>query len=149
MSTTLAEHQTESEVRPPQLRPGPVWASFEQFRMAGPSGPESVGGGQVGTLRTKGGLFRLIRDEDFQLLVGLASEAKRLQGGLTTMVHAAKVIRDHPSSPSAVELLLHLATEYGAPDASQPNLTLDAAPIAEDDEVIIDAAELKRRVRKR
>lgn len=149
MPTSLAEQQTESEIRPSQLRPGPVWASFEQFRMAGPSGPESVGGGQVGTLRTKGGLFRLIRDEDFQLLVGLASEAKRLQGGLTTMVHAAKVIRDHPSSPSAVELLLHLATEYGSPDASQPSLTPHAAPIAEDDEVIVDAAELKRRVRKR
>jgi hypothetical protein len=93
-------------------------------------------------------LFRLIRDEDFQLLVGLASEAKRLQGGLTTMVHAAKVIRDHPSSPSAVELLLHLATEYGT-DASQASLTHEAAPVAEDDEVIVDAAELKRRVRKR
>lgn len=149
MPTTLAEQQTESEIRPSQLRPGPEWASFEQFRMAGPSGPESVGGGQVGTLRTKGGLFRLIRDEDFQLLVGLASEARRLQGGLTTMVHAAKVIRDHPSSPSAVKLLLHLATEYGAPDASQASLTHEAAPIAEDDEVIVDAAELKRRVRKR
>jgi hypothetical protein len=94
-------------------------------------------------------LFRLIRDEDFQLLVGLASEAKRLQGGLTTMVHAAKVIRDHPSSPSAVELLLHLAAEYGAADANQRSLTPEAAPIAEDDEVIVDAAELKRRVRKR
>jgi hypothetical protein len=65
------------------------------------------------------------------------------------MVHAAKVIRDHPSSPSAVELLLYLATEYGAPDASQAKLTHEAVPIGEDDEVIVDAAELKRRVRKR
>lgn len=80
--------------------------------------------------------------------MGLASEAKRLQGGLATMVHAAKVIRDHPSSPSAVELLLHLATEYGAPDKSQPSLTPDAAPVAPDDEVIVDAAERKRRTRK-
>jgi hypothetical protein len=149
MPTTLVEQQAEPEIRPSPLRPGPVWASFEQFRMAGPSGPEAVGGGQVGTLRTKGGLFRLLRDEDFQLLVGLASEAKRLQGGLTTMVHAAKVIRDHPSSPSAVELLLHLAAEYGTGDANQRSLTPEVAPIAEDDEVIVDAAELKRRVRKR
>jgi hypothetical protein len=149
MPTSLVEQYTEPEVRPTALRPGPVWASFEQFRMAGPSGPESVRAGQVGTLRTKGGLFRLIRDEDFQLLVGLASEAKRLQGGLTTMVHAAKVIRDHPSSPSAVELLLHLATEYGASDASHLRHALDAPPIEEDDEVIVDATELKRRVRKR
>jgi hypothetical protein len=149
MPTTLVELPADAEVRPPALRPGPVWASFEQFRTAGPSGPESVTGGQVGTLRTKGGLFRLLRDEDFQLLVGLASEAKRLQGGLTTMVHAAKVIRDHPSSPSAVELLLHLATEYATPDASHPSLAPDATPLAEDDEVIVDAVELKRRVRKR
>ena len=149
MPTTLVEQHTEAETSPAPLRPGPVWASFEQFRTAGPSGPESVGGGQVGTLRTKSGVFRLLRDEDFQLLVGLASEAKRLQGGLTTMVHAAKVIRNHPSSPSAVELLLHLATEYGASHASHPGQAMDATPIAEDDEVIVDAAELKRRVHKR
>lgn len=149
MSTTLLEQHAKAETRPAPLRPGPVWASFEQFRMAGPSGPESVGAGQVGTLRTKGGVFRLIRDEDFQLLVGLASEAKRLQGGLTTMVHAAKVIRDHPSSTSAVELLLHLATEYAASHASQPSQAMDTTPLAEDDEVIVDAAELKRRVHKR
>ncbi len=65
------------------------------------------------------------------------------------MVHAAKVIRDHPSSPSAVELLLHLATEYGAPESGHPGQALDSTPVAEDDEVIVDAAELKRRVRKR
>ena len=149
MPRTLVEPHTEAEIRPAPLRPGPVWASFEQFRMAGPGGPESVGGGQVGTLRTKGGVFRLLRDEDFQLLVGLASEARRLQGGLTTMVHAAKVIRDHPSSPSAVEMLLHLATEYGASHASHPSQAMDTTPVAEDDEVIVDSAELKRRVHKR
>ena len=148
MRSTLIEQQAESDTRPSQLRPGPEWASFEQFRTAGPSGPESVGCGQVGTLRTKSGLFRLLRDEDFQLLIGLASEAKRLQGGLTTMVHAAKVIRDHPSSPSAVELLLHLAAEYGAADLNQRSLAPEVPPSAEDDEVIVDAAELKRRVRK-
>jgi hypothetical protein len=59
MPTTLIKQQDGPQIRPSQLRPGPVWASFEQFRMAGPSGPEAVGGGQAGTLRTKGGLFRL------------------------------------------------------------------------------------------
>lgn len=34
MPTTLAEQQTDPEIRPSQLRPGPVWASFEPFRMA-------------------------------------------------------------------------------------------------------------------
>ena len=148
MSSILSETPIESEIREAQLRLGPVWTSFEQFRVAGPGGPESVGGGQVGTLQTKAGVFRLLRDEDFQVLVGLASEARRLQGGLSTIVHAANVIRDHPSSPSAVELLLHLASVYGAANTSRPTQLSDLAPVVEDDEVIVDAAELKRRVRK-
>jgi hypothetical protein len=148
MPSILSETPIESEIREAQLRPGPVWTSFEQFRVAGPGGPESVGGGQVGTLQTKAGVFRLLRDEDFQFLVGLASEARRLQGGLSTIVHAANVIRDHPSSPSAVELLLHLASVFGATNVSLPTQLSDSAPAIEDDEVIVDAAELKRRVRK-
>ena len=43
----------------------------------------------------------------------------------------------------------YLAAEYGASDASHPIQTTDAVPVAQDDEVIVDAAELKRRVRKR
>lgn len=148
MPSILSETLIESEIRDAQLRPGPVWTSFEQFRVAGPAGPESVGGGQVGTLQTKAGVFRLLRDEDFQFLVGLATEARRLHGGLSTMVHAANVIRDHPSSPSAVQLLLHLANEYGASNASHPTRLSALAPDVEDDEVILDAAELKRLVGK-
>ncbi len=149
MPTILVEQPIETGAQPVRLRPGPAWASFEQFRMAGPGGPESVASGQVGTLRTKGGVFRLLREEDFQLLVGLASEAKRLQGGLNTMVHAAKVLREHPSSTSAIELLLHLASEYGAPDSNLPSQMPESPAVAEDDEVIVDAAELRRQVRKR
>jgi len=54
-----------------------------------------------------------------------------------------------PFSLSSVELLLHLATEYAASQPSQPGQTKDTTPLAEDDEVIVDAAELKRRVQKR
>jgi hypothetical protein len=147
MPSILSDTPIESEIREAQLRLGPVWTSFEQFRVAGPSGPESVGGGQVGTLQTKAGVFRLLRDEDFQVLVGLASEVRRLQGGWSMIVHAANVIRDHPSSPSAVEMLLHLANVYGAANASRPTELSDLPPTVEDDEVIVDATELKRRVR--
>lgn len=148
MPSILSETPIETEIGDAQLRPGPVWTSFEQFRVAGPGGPESVGGSQVGTLQTKAGVFRLLRDEDFRFLVGLASEARRLQAGLSTMVHAANVIRDHPSSPSAVDLLLHLANEYGAANASHPTRLSDLASAVEDDEVIVDAAEFRRRVHK-
>jgi hypothetical protein len=56
--------------------------------------------------------------------------------------------RSSPSSPSAVELLLHLASAHGAANVSLPTQLSDSAPAIEDDEVIVDAAELKRRVRK-
>ena len=133
-----------------QLRPGPQWASFEQFRIAGSGGVESVGTGQVGALRTKTGMFRVLRDEDFQTLAGLASEVRRMKGGFTTMVHAIKVVREHPASPSAVDLLLHIAAQYeGVLDMDRPFTEPETAPIPENDEVITDPAELQKRVVKR
>ena len=62
------------------------------------------------------------------------------------MVHAVKVIRDHPSSPSAAELLIHLAAEFGVAIPDRQNYDGDATPVDADDEAIVDAAELKRRV---
>lgn len=148
MPRTSTLPPNEAHLDPQPLKPGPMWGSFEQFRMAGPGGPEAVARGQVGTLRTKAGLFRLLRDEDFQALVGLASEAKRLKGGLATMVHASRVIRDHPSSPSAAELLFHLASEYAGTFTAAETLEPDTSPIPDGDEIIVDPGELKRRVSK-
>ena len=136
------------------LKPGPEWASFEQFRVAGSPGLDAIGNGQVATLRTKAGVFRVLRDEDFQSLVGLAGEVERLKGGLTTIIHAVKVVRDHPTSPSAVELLLHVAAQYvGTPvlpvRQGHELLATEAGPVPEDDEVIVDPAEVRKRVAKR
>lgn len=94
-------------------------------------------------------MFRLIRDEDFQTLLGLASEAKRLQGGLSAMVHAANVIREQPSSASATELLLHLATQNGGLGSGIGTGAPDTAPVPDNDEVINDATELRRQVNRR
>lgn len=147
MPATLID---ETQTQPNPLRPGPEWTSFEQFRIAGPGGVEAVNTGQVGTLRTKSSVFRVLREEDFQVLLGLASEVARLKGGLATLIHAARVVRDHPTSPSAVDLLVHLAAQYGSGPAIQTQpIELETTPSIEDDEVIIDPAELKRRVTKR
>jgi hypothetical protein len=67
---------------------------------------------------------------------------------LSTIVHTANVICDHPSSPSAVELLFHLASLYGLANTSHPGQLSDSAPAIEDDDVIVNAAELERRARK-
>ena len=151
MPATQSDRPVATEIRPVPLKPGPVWASFEQFRIAGSGGVETVTAGRVGTLRTKTGVFRVIRDEDFQTLVGLASEVRRMKGGLTTLIHAVKVVRDHPESPSAVDLLLHIATQYGGGPGTDASFTEPepAAPVSGSDEVITDPAELQQRVAKR
>lgn len=150
----LTEH--ESQVAPiahippaaTQLKPGPEWASFEQFRTAGSAGLDVVRDGCVGTLRTKAGVFRIVKDEDFQSLAGLASEVERLRSGLTTIVHAIRVVREHPDSPSAVDLLVHVATQYvgtpvlpvrGGHESSIP----ETSDVPAEDEVILDPSELR------
>jgi hypothetical protein len=138
----------------PKLKPGPEWPSFEQFRTQGASGLDAVHKGRVGTLRTKGGLFRIVTDEDFQSLVGLASEVERLKNGLSTMVHAARVIREHPDSPSAIDLLVHIANQYSETRAfpapvGHESVVPDTGEIPADDEVILDPSELRYQVKSR
>ena len=150
MATLQLPYPTPERAHP-TLHPGPEWASFEQFRIAGSPGLEALAAGQVGTLRTKAGIFRLVRDEDFQHLVGMATEADRLKVGLGTIMRAVKVMRDHPESDSAVELLLHLAAQYSAGFLSTKQVEPLAPPtlVPEDDEVITDPIELQKRVAKR
>ncbi len=66
-------------------------------------------------------------------------------------MRAFKVVRDHPESESAVELLLHLAAQYSAGSLSakqvEPLATLTSVP--EDDEVITDPFELQKQAAKR
>jgi hypothetical protein len=135
----------------PLLRPGPEWPSFEQFRTAGSTGLDAVHDGRVGTLRTKGGVFRIISDADFQSLVGQASEVERLRSGLSTIVHAVRVVREHPDSPSAVDLLVHIAQQYiGVPvlpvRAGHEPAAPESTEVPADDEVILDPSELRPQV---
>ena len=135
----------------PKLKPGPDWPSFEQFRTGGSSCLDDVHKGRIGTLRTKGGVFRIVDDDDFQSLLGLASEVERLRNGLSTMVHAAKVIREHPDSPSAIDLLIHVANQYsGVPvfpvRGGNESVVPETSEAPADDEVILDPSELRSQV---
>lgn len=67
---------------------------------------------------------------------------------LGTIVRAVKVVRDHPESESAVELLLHLAAQYSAGflSAKQVEPIEPLTSVPEDDEVITDPVELQKRV---
>lgn len=94
----------------PGLIPGPEWPSFEQFRVAGTSGLESITIGCVATLQVKAKTFRILRDDDFQRLVGLASEVHRLKQGITFVLKAAKMVAKYPNDPDSIELLYQSAS---------------------------------------
>ena len=109
MSTSIAHHTNHN------LRQGPVWPSFEQFRKGGNSTLEEISANSVGTLVGKGGTYRILRDSDFQHIVGLAADVHRLQQGLNIIIQAAKVVAKHPDQEH-VELLIHSAQLFaGSP----------------------------------
>jgi hypothetical protein len=89
---------------------GPEWRSFEQFRVAGAAALESLGPGAVATLQAKCGTFRILRDDDFQRLLGLATEVHRLKQGLTIVLTAARIVAKHPNDPDGIELLCKSAS---------------------------------------
>ena len=80
-----------SESVSPTLVPGPSWNSFEQFRKGNNAALEAIPKHGVATLRSKTGTFRILHEEDFQRLFGLASEMHRLKGGLKLIISAARV----------------------------------------------------------
>jgi len=96
----------------PSLAPGPYWNSFEQFRIGGTTALESINIGSVATLRSKTTCFRILRDEDFQRVIGLASEVHRLKQGITFVVQAARVVAKHKDQES-IELLIRSVSMLG------------------------------------
>lgn len=90
---------------PSSLVPGPKWSSFEPFRVAGNAGLESIKTGTVATLLSKAGQFRILRDEDFQRLIGLASEVHRIRSGVTVVIQAARVVAKHKDKESIDTLI--------------------------------------------
>ncbi len=96
----------------PALTPGPYWSSFEQFRTAGSGAIDSIRPGTVGTLNGKTAAIRLLRDEDFQRLLGLASEVHRLKSGVGFLLQAARVVAKHQDKES-IEMLISCASMLG------------------------------------
>ncbi len=93
----------------PSFVAGPVWTSYEQFRRTGASNLESIPQQGVATLRTKTGTFRILRDDDFQKMLGLASNIHRIQKGLRIVMQAARVAVQHPDQEH-LQLLMHSAS---------------------------------------
>jgi hypothetical protein len=97
------------------LIPGPVWSSFEQFRKGGKAALEEIPEHGVATLVGKGTAYRILRDTDFQHLIGLAADIHRLQQGLNLVTRFAQVVAKHPDQEH-VQLFLHSAELFaGSP----------------------------------
>lgn len=107
MSATLT-HPSVTRSSALALVPGPMWSSFEQFRKGGNATLEEIPEHGVGTLVGKGVTYRILREADFQHLVGLAADVHRLQQGLNVIIQAAKVVAKHPDQEH-VQLLIHSA----------------------------------------
>ena len=80
--------------------------------MGGNTALDGIVAGSVATLHSRSGTFRIVRDDDFQKLLGLASEVHRLKQGLTFVVGAAKVVAKHKDLES-VELLIQSVAMLG------------------------------------
>ena len=96
----------------PILTQGPYWASFEQFRTSGSTSLEGIRAGMVATLNSKSATYRILRDDDFLKLLGLASEVHRIKNGITFVVKAAKIVAKHKDQES-IELLIQSVSMLG------------------------------------
>ena len=96
----------------PELTQGPYWGSFEQFRTSGSTCLEGIRPGMVATLNGKSATFRILRDEDFQKLLGLASDVHRIKNGVRFVIKAAKIVAKHRDQES-IELLIQSVSMLG------------------------------------
>lgn len=103
------------------LRPGPHWGSFEQFRIHGVDGfLNALEEDQIGTLDVKNQEFVLLRSNSFQRLLGLARDADRLSHTLDALLQAVALLRETGSSQAALEHVYELAGLFASLASSPP-----------------------------
>lgn len=130
------------------LQLGPSWSSFEKFRAEGAKALMSLKDGKVAILHTKTGQYRILEEQDFQKILGLARDVERLRRGLRVLLHTARVVQKHPDAES-LNLLVETVTMLGSLpelptcDSFEPLLPedLDLDP---DDEVELDPNQIER-----
>jgi hypothetical protein len=95
-----------------QLKPGPRWGSFEQFRIGGVDGlREELGSNQVGRLNVKDQEFVIMHAQTFRRLYGITQEVVRLIHQLRLIRQAAQLVHDTAGSEVAVQHLSDLMAQ--------------------------------------
>ena len=64
----------------------------------------------MAVLHVKSSTFNILHTEDFQKLIGLASEVHRLKEGITLVLTAAKIVGKYPNDPDGIEMLYKSAS---------------------------------------
>ena len=113
--------QPEAKLNPLALCAGPSWTSFEQFRIAGSQALETIKANTTGCLVTKTGQYRVLHEQDFQRLIGLAGEVERIRSGFRLVALAVDNVQQHQDGAS-IELL-STALTFLAESAALPTQT--------------------------
>lgn len=128
------------------------WKSFEDFRKAGAKALEPVKEGAIATLKTGTGDYRVMSEQDFQNLYGLACDVARLQGGLSVVLTAARAVQKH-NDPETVQVLIQTIKMMGnlsalptREDSDFSETEASDSEIEEEDEMIDDPSLLERPV---
>jgi len=127
---------------PFDLKVGSKWLSFEKFRTEGAKSLDSIKNGNIAILHTKTGQYRIIEEQDFQQMLGLARDVDRLRRGLRVLSRTVRVVQKHPDIDTINLLIEAVATlgtlpELPTRDRFEPLIpeSLDADI---DDEVDVD-----------
>jgi hypothetical protein len=91
------------------LVPGASWNSFEKFRTSGSAGLTSLPRHSVSKLSAGNRRFCVIDEDDFQVLLGLASEVDRSRKGLNVVVEAIQIAVKHPDKEHMQHVLSSLS----------------------------------------
>jgi hypothetical protein len=139
---------TTQDQKVSSLKAGKSWSSFEKFRTEGANVLEPVKDGAIATLQTKTGQYRILEEQDFQKLLGLARDVERLRGGLRVVVGAVRVAQKHPDTES-LNLLLEAVTMLGnlpllTLSEGFPPLSPEGLDVDPDDEVTLDPNQIER-----
>lgn len=131
----------------PQMHPGPFWNSYDQLKNSGSTALEKIKPNHVGTVATKNGIFRILRDADYHKLLGLAAEVHRIKTGVSFIVNVARVVQKHKDQDS-INLLVQSVAMLGEsrvlPEREgHDEFEISADEAAENSEQI-DAAEIPR-----
>lgn len=86
------------------LQPLRPWTSAEQFRKGLLDNVQSIQRGKVGTLTMKNKTIRMLSEEDFQELYGMAQEIDRLRDGIEIILAAAVTVQETRTDSAVITL---------------------------------------------